>query len=183
VRFEQTSLGGVLVMAPQPSRDQRGFFTRTFDAAIFDQQLGDGASAKFTQDSQSRSVQGVVRGLHGRSGAGEAKLVRCAHGAVFDVVVDARSGSPTFGTFETFVLDDVDFRHLYIPSGFLHGFQALTPVADVCYRIDRPHDPSEDVGVNPYDPDVAIPWPQPVVAMSDRDAAAGSWREIGDGIL
>ncbi len=153
-------------------------FTRTFDVEIFDRQLGDGASAKFTQDSQSRSVQGVVRGLHGRSGAGEAKLVRCAHGAVFDVVIDARRSSPTFGSYETFLLDDVDFRHLFIPAGFLHGFQALTPVADVCYRIDRPHNPSEDIGVTPFDPDLAMPWPQPVSTISERDARSGSWKEL-----
>jgi dTDP-4-dehydrorhamnose 3,5-epimerase len=179
VRIEQTELAGVVVLVPQPHRDERGLFTRTFDVDIFDSYLGvPGASAGFVQDSQSRSVQGVVRGMHGRSGRGESKLVRCAHGAIHDVVVDIRRDSPTFGRKQAFLLDDNDFRHLYIPAGFLHGFQALTPVADVCYRIDRPHDPTEDIGVTPADPDLAIAWPQPVTRVSDRDAGAGSWQDL-----
>lgn len=179
MRFEQTQFAGVVVMVPQPFRDNRGLFTRTFDAELFDQYLGTpGASAGFVQDSQSRSMQGVVRGMHGRSGRGEAKLVRCAHGAIHDVVVDIRPGSPTFGEQQAFLLDDNDFRHLYIPAGFLHGFQALTPVADVCYRIDRPHDPAEDIAVAPHDPDLAIAWPRPATAVSERDAGAGSWQNL-----
>lgn len=179
MRIEQTELDGVLVLVPQPVRDDRGLFTRTFDAALFDEYIGaPGVSAAFVQDSQSRSVQGAVRGMHGRRGRGEAKLVRCAHGAVYDVVVDIRSDSPRFGAQQAFILDDNDFRHLYIPPGFLHGFQALTPVSDVCYRIDRPHDPSEDIGVAHDDPDLAIRWPQPVTVVSPRDAGAASWREL-----
>ncbi|GAB91796.1 dTDP-4-dehydrorhamnose 3,5-epimerase [Gordonia rhizosphera] len=177
--IEPTTLADVVVMTPQPFRDDRGLFTRTFDAAIFDDHLGrSGASAAFVQDSQSRSVSGVIRGMHGRSGRGEAKLVRCAHGAVHDVLVDIRTDSPTFGVQEAFLLDDKDFRHLYVPPGFLHGFQALTPVADVCYRIDRPHDPSEDIGVAFDDPDLAVKWPLPVTIVSARDRAAGSWQEL-----
>jgi dTDP-4-dehydrorhamnose 3,5-epimerase len=179
MRIEQTDLAGVVVLAPQPLRDDRGLFTRTFDAAIFDSWIGTpGTSATFVQDSQSRSVMGVVRGMHGRSGRGEAKLVRCAHGAVHDVLVDIRRNSPTFGKQQAFLLDDNDFRHLYVPRGFLHGFQALTPIADVCYRIDRPHDPREDIGVAYDDPDLGIVWPRPVTVVSARDAHAGSWQEL-----
>jgi dTDP-4-dehydrorhamnose 3,5-epimerase len=179
MHIEQTNLAGVILLVPQPFRDDRGLFTRTFDAEIFDQYIGTpGASATFVQDSQSRSVVGVVRGMHGRSGRGEAKLVRCAHGAVHDVIVDIRRDSPTFGDQEVFLLDDNDFRHLYIPPGFLHGFQALTTTADVCYRIDRPHDPSEDIGVVYDDPDLAIGWPRAVTMVSARDAKAGSWQEL-----
>ena len=115
--------------------------------------------ASFVQDSQSRSGLGALRGLHTRAGQGEAKLVRCARGAIHDVVVDARPGSPTFGRHETFRLDDEQFLHVYIPSGLLHGFQVLSDVADVCYRIDREHDPSEDRAVRYDDPDLAISWP------------------------
>ena len=143
----KTDLADVLVLIPQPFHDDRGLFTRTFDADIFDDYLGrPGISASFVQDSQSRSAKGVIRGMHGRSGRGEAKLVRCANGAVHDVLVDIREDSPTFGKQQAFLLDDNDFWHLYVPPGFLHGFQALTATADVCYRIDRPHDPSEDLG-------------------------------------
>jgi dTDP-4-dehydrorhamnose 3,5-epimerase len=178
VRFEQTRFAGVVSMVPKPYRDERGLFTRTFDTQLFDEFMGAPASAAFRQDSQSRSRQGVIRGMHGRSGVGEAKLVRCAHGSIFDVIVDIRADSPTFGSQESFLLDDSDFRHLYIPAGFLHGFQALTPVADVCYRIDRPHDSSEDISVTPFDPELAIPWPEAVTAVSDRDANAGAWRDL-----
>lgn len=176
MQVHTTSLYGVLLFVPEPHRDERGLFTRTFDAGIAAGHGVDGAA--LTQDSQSRSVRGVIRGLHGRIGQGEAKLVRCAHGAVLDVVVDARLGSPTFGRHETFRLDDERFWHLYIPPGLLHGFQALTDVADVCYRIDRPHDPSEDVAVRYDDPDLGIPWPDPVTTMSARDLGAGSWAAL-----
>ncbi|WP_420749495.1 dTDP-4-dehydrorhamnose 3,5-epimerase [Rhodococcus sp. O3] len=179
MRIEKTDLSDVLVLVPQPARDDRGFFTRTFDAAIFDEYLGrPGTAASFVQDSQSRSGRGVVRGMHGRAGRGEAKLVRCAHGAIHDVLVDIRPNSPTFGTKQTFVLDDDEFRHLYVPPGFLHGFQALTPTADVCYRIDRPHDPAEDLAVAYDDADLAIEWPLSVTVVSPRDANAGSWQEL-----
>ncbi|WP_280276473.1 dTDP-4-dehydrorhamnose 3,5-epimerase [Nocardia wallacei] len=179
MRIESAALADVLILVPEPHRDNRGLFTRTFDAAEFDDRLGvRGAAAAFVQDSQSRSRRGVVRGLHGRSGRGEAKLVRCAHGAVYDVLVDIRPGSPTFGRWQAFRLDDNDFRSLYVPPGFLHGFQSLTETADVCYRIDRSHDPAEDLAVAHDDPDLDIPWPEPVTVVSARDRAAGNWAAL-----
>lgn len=176
MQVHETELDGVLLFLPTPHRDERGLFTRTFDADTARAHGLDPAS--FIQDSQSRSRRGVLRGLHGRSGAGEAKLVRCAHGAIHDVLVDARPDSPTFGAHRSFLLDDVGFAHLYVPAGFLHGFQALTETADVCYRIDRAHDPAEDVAVRYDDPDLAITWPLPVSEISARDAGAGSWAEL-----
>lgn len=179
MHLEKAELADVLVLVPKPFRDDRGLFTRTFDATVFDDYMGaPGLSATFVQDSQSRSVKGVIRGMHGRSGRGEAKLVRCAHGAVYDVLVDIRRDSATFGRKQGFLLDDKDFRHLYVPPGFLHGFQALTDPADVCYRIDRPHDPAEDLAVAHDDPYLAIDWPLPVTAVSQRDVRAGSWDEL-----
>ncbi|MFH5232762.1 dTDP-4-dehydrorhamnose 3,5-epimerase family protein [Antrihabitans spumae] len=179
MRIESTDLADVLVFIPEPFRDDRGLFTRTFDVDVFDGATpGPVRAASFAQDSQSRSVAGVVRGMHGRSGRGEAKLVRCANGAVHDVLVDIRRESPTFGEQQAFLLDDVEFRHLYVPPGFLHGFQALTDTADVCYRIDRPHDPTEDLGVAYNDPELAIEWPRAVAIVSARDAAAGSWAQL-----
>ena len=135
---------------------------------------------EFVQDSQSRSRLGTIRGLHGRSGAGEAKLVRCARGAVHDVLVDARPDSPMFGRHEVFRLDDESFDQLFVPPGLLHGFQAITELADVCYRIDSPHDPAEDLAVRFDDADLDIHWPLPVTSVSGRDRAAGSWREVRD---
>lgn len=176
MQVKETELPGVLLFTPVPHYDERGFFTRTFDAAIaaeYGIEFGPRA-----QDSQSRSHRGVVRGLHGRSGRGEAKLVRCAHGAVFDVVVDIRPDSPSFGKHLAVRLDDVEFTHLYVPPGLLHGFQALTETADVCYRIDRPHDPSEDIAVRYDDEDLGIAWPLPVTMVSARDAAAPRLRQL-----
>jgi dTDP-4-dehydrorhamnose 3,5-epimerase len=176
VRVAETDLADVLLFLPTPHRDERGLFTRTFDTAIAAEH---GLTPEaFIQDSQSRSGFGVLRGMHGRSGRGEAKLVRCAHGAVHDVLVDNRRDSPTYGRHAAFRLDDVDFAHLYVPPGFLHGFQALTEIADVCYRIDAPHDPAEDIAVRYDDPDLAIEWPLPVSIISDRDAAAGSFAAL-----
>lgn len=170
----KTSIVGLLTLVPERvHRDDRGIFARTFDAASFRAAGVDPAS--FVQDSQSRSFRGVLRGLHGRCGLGETKLVRCARGAVFFAVVDARPGSPTHGAVETFRLDDEEFAHLHVPPGMLAGWQALTDVADVCYRMDREHDPREDVAVRYDDPDLAVAWPLPPVGVSARDAAAPSW--------
>ncbi|HEU5035695.1 MAG TPA: dTDP-4-dehydrorhamnose 3,5-epimerase [Nocardioides sp.] len=173
---ERTELEDVLVFRPAPHRDERGFFSRTFDAAVATANGLDPAG--FVQDSQSRSTGGTLRGLHGRGGAGEAKLVRCARGAILDVVVDARAGSPTFGRHLAVRLDDEELCTLYVPRGFLHGFQVLSDVADICYRIDRPHDPTEDLSVRYDDADLAIEWPLPVTTLSPRDHAAGSWRDL-----
>ena len=181
MQVRTTSLAGVLLFVPSPHYDERGLFTRTFDADVAAEQGLDPDA--FRQDSQSRSRAGVVRGLHGRTGRGESKLVRCARGAVHDVIVDARPASPTFGEHESFLLDDEQFWHLYVPAGLLHGFQALSDLADVCYRIDRPHDPTEDAAVRYDDPDLAIAWPQPVTVMSDRDAAAGSWAALREALI
>lgn len=176
MQIQRSELDGVLVFMPTPHHDERGLFTRTFDAAVA-RQAGLDPHA-FVQDSQSRTRHGVLRGLHGRAGAGEAKLVRCAQGAVHDVLVDARPDSPTFGQHRVFRLDDVEFAHLYVPAGFLHGFQVLTETADVCYRIDREHNPTEDLAVRYDDPDLAIKWPLAVSILSPRDAAAGSWSQL-----
>jgi dTDP-4-dehydrorhamnose 3,5-epimerase len=176
MRVETADLNDVLLFRPEPRRDERGFFTRTFDADVAAAHGLDPAS--YAQESQSRSVHGTLRGLHGRAGAGEAKLVRCARGAVLDVLVDARPGSPTYGRHQGFRLDDEQFRMLYVPRGFLHGFQVLSEVADICYRIDRPHDPTEDLSVRYDDPDLGIAWPLPVDILSPRDQAAGSWHDL-----
>lgn len=174
----ELSLAGVLLFRPTPHHDDRGFFTRTFDSAVAEEHGIEPRS--FLQDSQSRSRRGTIRGMHGRIGRGEAKLVRCARGTVLDVLVDARPGSPTFGRSEAVQLDDVELLHLFVPPGMLHGFQAVTEWADVCYRIDREHDPAEDVAVRFDDPELGIEWPLPVGAISQRDRTAGSWGALVD---
>jgi dTDP-4-dehydrorhamnose 3,5-epimerase len=163
-------IAGALLFVPDPHRDERGFFSRTFDADITREAGIDPAG--FVQDSLSRSARGVVRGLHARAGLGEAKLVRCSYGAIFDVIVDLRPSSPTYRNWESFDLRDTEQVSLYIPAGCAHGFQALTEPADVSYRIDRAHDPREDVSIAFDDPELAIPWPIPVTTMSRRDQRA-----------
>jgi dTDP-4-dehydrorhamnose 3,5-epimerase len=158
---------GALLFTPAPHTDERGSFCRTFDADAMSAAGIDPAA--FVQDSISRSVRGVVRGMHIRRGDGEAKLVRCSHGAIFDVIVDLRPTSPTYRNCETFELRGDTQVSLYVPAGCAHGFQALTEPADVSYRIDRRHDPAEDVSIAFDDPELAIPWPLPPTILSARD--------------
>lgn len=169
------AVAGVLLFRPAPVSDERGFFSRTFDAAVARAAGLDPAG--FVQDSLSRSALGVIRGLHVRRGLGEAKLVRCSYGAIFDVVVDLRPASPTFRNWQGFDLDDAGQVSLYVPAGCAHGFQALTDPADVSYRIDREHDPGEDVTIAYDDPALAISWPLQPAAMSRRDKTAPSLAE------
>ncbi|MCW2941170.1 MAG: dTDP-4-dehydrorhamnose 3,5-epimerase [Actinomycetia bacterium] len=176
MRVERTAIDDVLLFVPTPHRDDRGLFTRTFDAGLAAEHGIDAAA--FIQDSQSRSRGGTIRGMHGRSGRGEGKLVRCARGAILDVLVDTRTHSPTFGAQAAVRLDDEAFVTLYVPPGMLHGFQALTGQADVCYRIDREHDPAEDLAVRYDDPELKIDWPLPVTVISERDLSAGSWAQL-----
>lgn len=170
MQVSRCAINGVLVFTPTPHRDTRGFFSRTFDAAAVRDAGIDPSS--FVQDSLSRSARGVIRGLHVRVGAGESKLVRCSAGAIFDVVVDVRPDSATFGHWESFQLTGDNLVSVYIPSGCAHGFQALTEPADISYRIDREHDPSEDLTIAYNDPDIGVAWPIPVTTMSDRDRTA-----------
>ncbi|WP_433167846.1 dTDP-4-dehydrorhamnose 3,5-epimerase family protein [Kribbella sp. CA-247076] len=165
-------IAGALMFLPTPHVDERGFFSRTFDRDVV-AAAGLDPDA-FVQDSISRSRKGVVRGMHVRAGAGEAKLVRCSYGEVLDVVVDLRADSPTYRNVEYFELTGDNQVSVYVPAGCAHGFQALTDPADVSYRIDRAHDPSEDVSIAFDDPGLAIEWPLPVTLMSDRDKAAPS---------
>jgi dTDP-4-dehydrorhamnose 3,5-epimerase len=170
MRWSSTRIAGVLEFTPTPHVDDRGFFSRTFDADVAREAGID--SDGLVQDSMSRSRRGVVRGLHVRLGDGESKLVRCSSGRVFDVVVDLRPGSPTYGEWLSVVLDGEQQNSVYIPAGCAHGFQALTEAADTAYRIDRRHDPREDLTIAHDDPQLAVPWPLPVTVMSPADAAA-----------
>ncbi|MEU0652132.1 dTDP-4-dehydrorhamnose 3,5-epimerase family protein [Streptomyces albogriseolus] len=173
---EVPAIAGAFLFEPTPFTDERGFFCRTFDAdAVRSVGLDPGA---FVQDSLSRSVRGVVRGMHLRSGEGEAKLVRCSYGRIFDVVVDLRPGSPTYLGRATFELSGDTQATLYVPAGCAHGFQALTETADTSYRIDREHDPAQDVTIAFDDPGLAVPWPLPVTVTSERDRKAPGLAEV-----
>ncbi|MFE0024069.1 dTDP-4-dehydrorhamnose 3,5-epimerase family protein [Amycolatopsis sp. NPDC059021] len=171
-----TTITGAYLFEPTPHTDERGFFSRTFDADVA-RSVGIDPDG-FLQDSVSRSRKGVLRGMHLRSGKGEAKLVRCSYGKIFDVVVDLRPDSPTYRNQEYFELSGETQASLYIPAGCAHGFQALTDPADVSYRIDRAHDRCEDVTIAFDDPELAIPWPLPVTTASPRDRKAPKLTEV-----
>jgi dTDP-4-dehydrorhamnose 3,5-epimerase len=171
----KTEIPGLLLFTPAPHLDQRGMFSRTFDADVVRSAGIDPGS--FVQDSLSRSAKGVIRGLHLRAGRGEAKIVRCSAGAIFDVVIDLRPPSPTFMRWTSFHLTGEAQTSIYIPAGCAHGFQALTDPADITYRIDRSHDPAEDIAIAWNDATLAIPWPLPMAAMSQRDLAAPTLAE------
>jgi dTDP-4-dehydrorhamnose 3,5-epimerase len=166
---------GVYLFEPTPHVDERGFFSRTFDREVV-ASVGIDPDG-FTQDSISRSRKGVVRGMHLRGGAGESKLVRCSHGAIFDVVVDLRPDSPTFRNIKSFELSGETQVSVYIPAGCAHGFQSLTDPSDVSYRIDRAHNPNEDITISYKDPELDIFWPLSVTLVSDRDERAPSLGE------
>jgi dTDP-4-dehydrorhamnose 3,5-epimerase len=160
-----TMLQGPVLLAPVVHGDERGFFVETFRRAAL-RELGH--DLDFVQDNHSRSRRGVVRGMHFQPG--QAKLVRCARGAILDVIVDVRRGSPQFGEWEAVRLDDVEHRQLFVPDGFAHGFCVLSELADVTYKVTTYYDPSIESGFSYTDPAVGIEWP-------DADSLVGSERD------
>ena len=174
------AIPGLIVFSPQPHIDSRGFFSRTFDAEVA-RRVGIDPTA-FVQDSVSRSAKGVIRGLHVRVGAGENKLVRCSSGAIYDVVVDLRPSSLTYRQWLSFDLDGDSQQSVFIPAGCAHGFQALTEPADTSYRMDREHDPAEDLTIAYNDPELGVPWPLPITLMSDSDRTARPLSELASAL-
>jgi len=170
-----TRLDGTVLLAPQVHGDERGFFMETFRA---DTWAAEGVPTDFVQDNHSRSRRGTVRGIHFQTSPGQGKLVRAARGSVLDVVVDLRRGSPTFGDWETVVLDDERGLQLYIPIGFGHGFCVLSDVADFVYKVTSYFDPATESGFRYDDPDVGIEWPDLELLYSERDRAAPLLAEI-----
>lgn len=176
LKVSETTIHGVKLFEPEPRPDERGWFLRVFTADLYGEHGID--HTRLVQENQSRSRQRTIRGLHFRTELAEAKLVRVAHGAVFDVVVDLRPWSPSFLTWESFRLDDADHRQLYVPAGCAHGFQALTEPADVCYRVDAFYEPGLDGGLLYSDAELGIPWPLDDPIVSDRDRKQPSLSEV-----
>jgi dTDP-4-dehydrorhamnose 3,5-epimerase len=170
----QTRLEGLKLFAPTVHGDERGFFLETYREDAWD--LGE----TFMQDNQSRSRRGTVRGMHFQTHPGQGKLVRCARGTVWDVVVDLRRDSPTYGQWEGVELDDVQGLQLWIPVGFGHGFCVLSEVADFVYKCTNYYDPATEAGIAFDDPDVGIEWPLPreELIFSERDASAPRLADI-----
>ncbi len=173
-----TRLEGPVLMEPQVFGDERGFFAETFRAGVLADEFG--ITEAFVQDNHSRSARGVVRGMHFQIGAGASKLVRCGRGAILDVVVDLRVGSPTYGEWEGVELTEETMRVLYVPIGFAHGFCVISDVADVLYKQSGYYSPDTERGISYRDPDVAIAWPLPAEELlpSARDTHAPRLSEV-----
>jgi dTDP-4-dehydrorhamnose 3,5-epimerase len=162
-----TEIEGVVLIEPTVHGDERGFLLETFrDSEMHNL----GIEVDFVQDNQSRSDARVLRGIHMQRG--QAKLVRCPRGRIFDVAVDLRRDSPTYKRWEGYELDDVDHRQLFIPAGFGHGFCVLSEVADVLYRLSSYFDPDLESGIAWDDPEIAVRWPISDPILSDRDQRA-----------
>lgn len=180
MRTLPTRLDGPLLLEPDVFGDHRGFFAETFRADAWAEA---GVDVTFVQDNHSRSVRGTLRGIHFQTAPGQAKLVRCARGAIFDVVVDLRRGSPTFGAWEGFALDDASMRQLFVPVGFGHGFCVTSEIADVAYKCSSYYDPATESGIAYDDPDVGIAWPEGVERIvSERDETAPRLADIADAL-
>ena len=170
----QTELQGPILLEPTVHGDERGFFQETYRRSLFAEL---GIDHDFVQDNHSRSAQGVVRGIH-FDVTGQAKVIRCVRGAILDVLVDLRRGSPDFGRWEGFELSDENHHQLYVPPGFGHGFCVTSEIADVVYKLSSYYDPSTERGFAYDDPEVGIEWPADGLKVSERDANAPSLAEI-----
>jgi dTDP-4-dehydrorhamnose 3,5-epimerase len=177
----QTRLDGPILIAPRVIADERGFFCETYRRNVYEEL---GIPEEMVQDNHSRSGKGIVRGMHFQIGRGAAKLVRCGRGEIFDVVVDLRRGSPTFGEWEGFHLNEENMHAFYCPIGFGHGFCVLSDVADVLYKQSHYYSDETERGIAYNDPDIAIEWPLPSEQLiaSARDAQAPRLVEIADSL-
>lgn len=172
----ETRLDGVVLIEPEVHGDERGFLVETYRGDRW-RELGVGVD--FVQDNHSRSARNILRGLHFQTSPGQAKLVRCLRGRIWDVAVDLRRDSPTYRQWEGHELDDERHRQLFVPVGFAHGFCVLSEVADVVYMTSAYYDPAREGGFVFNDPDVGIEWPFDIELMpSERDRTAPRLAEI-----
>ena len=181
--FKETSIEGVYKIDVKKYGDNRGYFMETYKKTDFDEA---GLVYNFVQDNQSKSKKGVLRGLHFQKKYPQAKLVRCIEGEVFDICVDLRPGSPTYGKWEGVVLSAEKGNQFMIPRGFAHGFLVLSETATFCYKVDEFYHPEDEAGLMYDDPDIGIEWPDAgEVILSEKDMAhpilkqlnSNSWRK------
>ena len=178
MNFIEQKLKGVFVIEPQVFGDSRGYFMESYKKELFEQYVG---PVDFIQDNESRSSYGVLRGLHYQKGEwSQAKLVRVTQGRVYDVAVDLRRSSPTFGQYIGVELSDENKRQLYIPRGFAHGFAVLSETAQFCYKVDNVYAPQHEATLRYDDPRVGVVWPVKVEEMllSDKDRVGLGFDEI-----
>jgi dTDP-4-dehydrorhamnose 3,5-epimerase len=173
--FEQLEISGLVLIKPKVFKDNRGFFLETYKESDFQKA---GIKERFLQENHSRSLQGVLRGLHYQiAPQAQAKLVRCLRGRVLDVAVDIRKGSPTFGRWVMVELSDENHYMLYIPEGFAHGFYVLTEEADILYKVSCEYSPEHERGIAWDDPEIGISWPDDSPILSERDRQLPPLRE------
>jgi dTDP-4-dehydrorhamnose 3,5-epimerase len=175
----ETELDGVVLLEPAVHGDERGFLVETFSAPAW-RELG--VEAEFVQDNHSRSHAGILRGLHFQTRPGQAKLVRCSRGRIWDVAVDLRRDSPTYRRWEGHELDDELHRQLFVPAGFAHGFCVLSEIADVHYKLSSLYDPATEAGIAWDDPDLGVEWPVADPQVSGRDRIAPRLAEMADSL-
>ena len=166
MRVTPASIPDVLVIEPDVFRDPRGFFLETYHSERYQSH---GVTGLFVQDNHSRSAAGTLRGLHLQVGRPQAKLVRAVSGAIFDVAVDVRRGSPTFGKWVGVELTADNFKQCFIPPGFAHGFCVLSPQAEVEYKCTDVYDPKREIGIAWNDPQIQVAWPITNPLFSERD--------------
>ena len=169
MKIIQTAIPEVLIIEPKVFGDERGFFYESFNEKVFKEQAG--IDDRFVQDNHSRSVKGVLRGLHYQLSQTQGKLVRASLGEVFDVAVDIRKSSPTFGRWVGVALSDVNKRMLWVPKGFAHGFLVVSDVAEVLYKATDFYDPASERSIRWDDVALAITWPEGISpSLSAKDA-------------
>ena len=175
-KFNNTGIDGLILIDPTVYGDHRGFFMETWNQADF---LGAGIDVSFVQDNQSGSTQGVLRGMHYQINNPQGKLVRVIAGEVYDVAVDIRYGSPTFGQWRGFVLSAENRLMLYVPEGFAHGFYVQSSWAEFTYKCTRAYDPADEFGLAWNDPDIGIDWRlSGEITTSEKDSAYPYLRDI-----
>lgn len=177
MRLIETALPGVRVVEPRVFEDERGFFLEVWNAGTFAAQ---GLDVAFVQDNHSLSRQGTLRGLHVQLPKSQGKLVRCTEGAIFDVAVDIRRGSPTFARWFGIELTAANFRQLWVPPDFAHGFCVLSPRAQVEYKCTELYDAAADLSIAWNDPAIGIEWPLDAPLLSPKDQAARRLEELTD---
>lgn len=177
MRVIETELPGALIIEPRSFGDQRGFFLETYSQQRYQSM---GITGRFVQDNHSRSRQGVLRGLHYQLIQPQGKLVWVTRGEVFDVAVDIRRGSPTFGRWAGTILDDRSHRQFYVPPGFAHGFCVLSEEADFVYKCTDYYHSESEQGIAWDDPDIGIVWPIQEVVLSDKDRRNPRLKEQAD---
>jgi dTDP-4-dehydrorhamnose 3,5-epimerase len=170
MKVSHTKLKDCVIIEPRVFGDERGFFLETFQAVRYEQEAG--IDLPFVQDNHSRSARGVLRGLHFQKTKPQGKLVRVVRGEVYDVALDIRKGSPTFGEWEGVILSEDNKKQFWVPPGFAHGFVVLSDTADFEYKCTDYYDPSDEGSILWSDPDLDIPWPIANPGLSVKDQSA-----------